>query len=83
MEVIMATQKKPTFEQSLGRLEEIVELLEDGEAPLDTLLALFEEGSKLIKACNKMLDTAEQTVVRLSQDADGTVRETLFPVEEG
>ena len=35
-------EKKLTFEQSMARLEEIVKLLERGEAPLEESLALFE-----------------------------------------
>ena len=59
--------KKMTFEESAGRIEEIVKLLERGETPLDKSLALFEEGAKLIKTCGKMLDEAEQTVLRLQK----------------
>lgn len=36
-----------TFEQAMQRLEEIVSLLEDGKAPLNESMALFEEGTKL------------------------------------
>jgi exodeoxyribonuclease VII small subunit len=54
-----------TFEESAGRIEEIVKLLERGDVPLDKSLALFEEGAKLIKICGKMLDDAEQKVVGL------------------
>ena len=71
-------KEKTTFEASMKRLEEIVATLETGEAPLDTLLALYEEGAGLIKSCNKMLDTAEQTVVRLSKGEDGAPQETPF-----
>ena len=40
--------KKPSFEQAMGRLEEIVGLLERGECGLDESLKLFEEGAKQI-----------------------------------
>ena len=36
--------KKMTFEQQLGRLEEIVAALEKGDVPLADSLALFAEG---------------------------------------
>ena len=58
-------EKKPTFEQSLTRLEEIVRLLERGEATLEESMALFEEGTALMKKCNTMLDKAEQKVTKL------------------
>ena len=70
--------KKMTFEESAGRIEEIVKLLERGDAPLDKSLALFEEGAKLIKLCGKMLDEAEQTVIRLQKgDNDEPVQEVF------
>ena len=54
--------KKPSFEEALGRLEEIVGLLERGECSLDQSLKLFEEGAKLARQCEELLDTAEQKV---------------------
>jgi len=47
------------FEEAMKRLEQIVQQLEKGDAPLDQSLALFEEGTKLIKACGTALDQAE------------------------
>lgn len=70
--------KKMTFEQQLGRLEEIVSLLERGDAQLADSLALFEEGTKLITACSKQLDQAEQQVVKLMKGADGAPVELPF-----
>lgn len=54
--------KKPSFEQAMGRLEEIVGLLERGECGLDESLKLFEEGAKLAGQCEELLDKAEQKV---------------------
>ena len=71
-------EKKPTFEESTARIDEIVKLLEGGNAPLEELLALFEEGAKLIKSCGKMLDEAEQTVVRLQKAGVDEVEEIPF-----
>ena len=71
-----------TFEQSAARIEEIVKLLERGDAPLNESLAMFEEGAKLIKQCGNMLDEAEQTVVRLQKGADGKPEESEFDDED-
>ena len=73
--------KKMTFEESIVRLEEIVALLERGDAPLADSLALFEEGTKLIATCSKQLDQAEQQVVKLMKGADGAPVE--LPFESG
>ena len=70
--------KKFVFEEAMGRLEEIISLLEKGDAPLDNLLSLFEEGTALIRSCGRQLDEAEQKVVRLRKSADGTPEELPF-----
>ncbi len=70
--------KEMSFEQSLQRLEEIVKLLEKGDAPLAESLGLFEEGTGLIQACSKLLDEAEQKVVQLRKTAGGTPEELPF-----
>ena len=78
-----AAGKKVTFEQQLNRLEEIVAALEKGDARLADSLALFEEGTKLIAACSRQLDEAEQKVVQLMKGADGAPVELPFESEEG
>ena len=70
-----------SFEQATARLEEIVKLLERGDAPLDKSLELFEEGAKLIKTCGKMLDEAEQIVVRVQKGVNSEPEESLFSEE--
>ena len=52
-------ENKPTIEQSLRRLEEIVERLGGENVSLDDSLALFSEGMKLSEQCIKQLDEAE------------------------
>ena len=72
--------KKATFEENMTRLEEIVALLEQGDAPLRESLTLFSEGSKLLAACRKELDTAQQKVVKLTRDrTTHPWRKTLHP----
>lgn len=69
---------KMSFEEAASRIDEIVKLLEKGDAPLDKALALFEEGAKLAKYCSKKLDEAEQKLALLQKGADGAPEETLF-----
>ena len=66
----MATKKKMTFEQTMARLEEIVQQLEQGNAPLEQSVALFEEGTKLSVKLHEMLDHAEQTVQTMRIQAE-------------
>ena len=65
-----------TFEAAMVRLEEIVRLLESGNAQLDASLALFEEGVGLVKFCNSKLDHAEQKVKMLVVGENGEMTET-------
>ncbi len=74
--------KKLTFEQSMARLDEIVHHLESGDMPLNDTLALFEEGTALVASCSKMLDEAEQKVVKLKKGADGSPLELPFDDEQ-
>ena len=71
-------EKKMTFEQALARLEEIVALLEKGDAPLDQSLELYEEGAALVRRCNTALEQAERRVTILMKDQEGTVTEQMF-----
>ena len=73
--------KKLGFEESLAKLEEIVRHLEKGDMPLSESLKLFEEGTSLLTSCNKMLDDAEQKVVKLRKGSDRQPVETPFEEE--
>ena len=74
----MEEEKEMTFEEAAARIDEIVRMLERGDAPLDKSLALFEEGAKLIKDCGRILDQAEQKLVYLQKGPDGEPQELLF-----
>lgn len=73
----MSEKKEVTFECVLERLEEIIDLLESGDAPLDDSLVLFQEGVKLVKICNEKLEQAETAVSQLI-NVDGEFVEKSF-----
>ena len=75
-------EKKLSFEESVSRLDEIVRHLESGDLPLSESLAMFEEGTKLITQCSKMLDAAEQKVVKLKKGPDREPVELPFEDDE-
>ncbi len=60
--------EKMTYEKALAKLEKIVEQLEQGSMPLEKSLELFEEANELAVYCKQCLDSAEQKIVRLTQD---------------
>ena len=69
---------KKTFEQSIAELEEIVSKLEGGNVTLDESLTLFEQGIKLSKNCQQMLDAAEKKVSILMTNEDGEITKEYF-----
>ena len=56
------SENKKSFEEMLGRLEEIVRGLDRVDTPLEESLALFEEGASLVRLCTEKLDEAQQKV---------------------
>ena len=71
----------PSFEESLKKLETIVEQLEKGDLALEDSLKLFEEGVRLSAACKKELDEAEGKVQILIKQRDGSLKAEPFPTE--
>ncbi|MBI5328966.1 MAG: exodeoxyribonuclease VII small subunit [Deltaproteobacteria bacterium] len=69
------------FEDALKRLEDIVDALENGELPLEKSLKIFEEGVKLSRLCNKILDKAEKKVEMLVRDERGELKLKSFEPE--
>jgi exodeoxyribonuclease VII small subunit len=69
----------PLFEESIKKLESIVEQLEKGDLSLEDSLKLFEEGVALSATCKKELDTAEGKVQMLIKQRDGSLKAEPFP----
>ena len=57
--------KKNSFEESINRLEELVDKMESGESSLEQNLEWFEEGMDLIKTCQTHLVDADKRVQEL------------------
>ena len=62
------TKKNLNFEDSLAKLEGIVDALEDNDVSLEESVKKFEEGIKLVRDCQKQLNEAELKVNRLMGD---------------
>ena len=59
------------FEEALKKLESIVESMESGDLPLETLLARFEEGTRLARQCQAKLADAELKIQKLEKNSAG------------
>jgi exodeoxyribonuclease VII small subunit len=77
----MAPSKKDDFkgslENSIKRLEKIVESLEDGSVPLEEAIKMYEEGIELSRSCIEKLTQAELKLKKLSKKIDDS-----FEVED-
>jgi exodeoxyribonuclease VII small subunit len=69
------------FEEAMKRLEAVVEAMESGDLPLETLLARFEEGTRLAKACQAKLAEAEVKIQKLEKNSAGEMALTPFSPE--
>lgn len=64
--------EKPTFEENLNQLEEIVTELEKGNVPLEEALSQFKQGVALSKDLQVKLTDAEKTLAEMMKDDDTT-----------
>ena len=72
---------KKGFEEKIEDLEKIVSQLENGDLNLDDSVSKFEEGIKISKECNKILEEAEKKITILL-NKDGEIKEENFTTEE-
>ena len=69
------------FEEALKKLEGVVDAMEADDLPLETLLARYEEGARLVKICQEKLAEAEVKIQQLEKNAAGELK--LKPFETG
>ncbi len=74
----MTAKAKGSFENSLERLEAIVEEMQSSELPLETRLKRFEEGVALVRECAKALEGAAKKVEVLVKSSGGKLETKLF-----
>ncbi len=72
---------KANFEENMNKLETIVADLEKGDLNLDDSVKKFEEGIKISKECNEMLEEAEKKITILLQKED-KIEEKEFTTED-
>lgn len=57
-----------SFEESLEKLEEIVNKLENGDVPLDDAIDEFNNAMQLVKICENKLSKAEESIAKIVKD---------------
>lgn len=66
-----------TFEESLGALEEIAKVLDEGSLTLEQSLRCYELGVLMSRRCEKMIDEAELRISRLTLDYSAFIDDPL------
>ncbi len=74
---------KRTFENALGKLEQITEELENGDLSLEKSLKKFDEGIGLVDYCNKTLTEAKEKVELLLEKQGGIVTSPFDELDHG
>ena len=75
-------KENKTFEENMQRLEQIVRAMERGDVALDQSLKLFQEGTQLVRNCEKLLDEAQLQINKIAVGADSKPVEEVF-IDEG
>lgn len=74
-------KENSTFEESLSKLEQAVEKLEDDSISLDDAISQFEIGVGAIKEARTLLTEAEGRVVKILEGEQGEVVEKLLNID--
>ncbi len=75
-------QETVSFEEKMKKLEEIAAELEKGDLDLDSSVSKFEEGMRISKECNEMLEKAEKKITMLIKAENGELVEENFVQNE-
>ena len=75
-------QETESFEEKMKKLEEIAVELEKGNLDLDSSVSKFEEGMRISKECNEMLEKAEKKITMLIKGDNGELAEENFVQNE-
>ena len=75
-------EKKGSFEETIKELEKIATELENGDLSLEDSVSKFEEGMKLSKQCNDLLENADKRITILLKDGEETKEESIVQEEE-
>ena len=69
----MEENKNLTFEQAMTKLEEIVHKLEEEDVPLEKAIDYYQEGMKLSKLCDDILQNAQEKMANIIKEDGDTV----------
>jgi len=63
-------EKKPTYGEASGRLEEILHRIEEGQVDIDELSGLVREAAELVALCREKIHAAEVQVRTITEQLE-------------
>ena len=69
----MTEKNELSFEKAIEQLETIVKQLENDEIPLEKAIKLYEEGMNLTKACDDILEKAQEKITYILNENGETI----------
>lgn len=60
------------LEENFKKLEELIETMENDELSLEESFKMYEQGMKILAACNKDIDKVEKKLIILKEGTDET-----------
>lgn len=77
----MSEKENITFEEAMEQLEKIVEVLEQGDVPLEEAISKYKEGMELAKICNEKLKNVEEQLTEILKENGETERFSMNEVD--
>ena len=77
----MGKEKELSFESAMEQLEQIVEMLEEGDVPLEEAINIYKRGMDLSKICHEKLQSAQEQLVQIV-DENGKLKPFQVKEEE-
>ncbi len=77
----MGKEKELSFESAMEQLEQIVEMLEEGDVPLEEAINIYKRGMDLSKICHEKLQSAQEQLVQIV-DENGELKPFQVKEEE-
>lgn len=77
----MSEKEKLTFEEAMEKLEQVVEVLEEGDVPLEEAIAKYKEGMELAKICHQKLTNVEEQLTEILKENGETENFSINEVD--
>ena len=77
----MSVEQTLSFEEAMGKLEILVDRLEEGDVPLEEAISIYKDGMELSKLCHDKLKLVEEQLTQILTDDGETLSFTISEEE--